>query len=392
MVVRQFYPWVGGAERQAEQLAAKLIEQGLDVRVVTGWWRWDTARREVVSGVPVFRNFTFWNMFGVRGLRKFAGYLYMLSLFWHLWRQRAHYDIIHVHLLSYPAWPAVLAGRWLGKKTIIKLANSGTQSDLLRMRQDDMLPGQRWMLPLTLQADRLVGISHEIVAELRAAGVPANRISHIPNGVVIPPAVPRRQPAGGRLEVVFVGRLVPSKGGRTLIAAFDQARQARPNLFGQLVLLGSGPLRPELEALARSLGIESQVRFCGAVRDVPEHLRQADIFVLPSQAEGISNALLEAMARGLPCIASRVGGNRDLIREGESGLLVTPDDVGELALALIRLAEDAALRERLGRQARRQVEAENGLDSVARRYQALYAALWPEAQAQMAMSQPAETR
>ena len=74
MVVRQFYPWVGGAERQAEQLASRLVGRGLDVRVVTGWWRRDTARREVIAGVQVFRNFTLWNMFAVRGLRKFAGY------------------------------------------------------------------------------------------------------------------------------------------------------------------------------------------------------------------------------------------------------------------------------------------------------------------------------
>jgi glycosyltransferase involved in cell wall biosynthesis len=374
MVVRQFYPWVGGAERQAEQLAATLRQAGVEARVVTGWWWRNTARREMVRGVPVFRNFTLWNMLDIHGLRKFAGYIYLLSLFWYLWRERKGYDLIHVHLLSYPAWAAVLAGRLLGKPVIIKVANSGTQSDLLRMRKADLLPGQRQMLPLTLKADRLVALSAESMQELRAAGVPAARIVRIPNGVVIPPATLRaRMP--GELALVFAGRLVPSKGVAVLLNALAQARQARPALRWRLSILGGGPLRAELKALALQLGLDEIVTFMGAVDDVPAHLAQADVFVLPSQAEGLSNALLEAMARGLACVASDVGGNREAIQPGASGLLAAPNDAAALAAALVQLADDPGLRERLGRQARQQVEAEFGLDDIARRYQELYASL-----------------
>ena len=392
MVVRQFYPWVGGAERQAQRLAEKLIERGLDVRVVTGWWWRDTRRREVIGRVPVFRNFTLWHLFDVRGLRKFSGYLYMATLWWYLWRQRKQYDLIHVHLLSYAAWPAVLAGRWFGKKTIIKIANSGTQSDLLRMRRDDLVPGQRFMLPLTLQADRLVAISREISGELRAAGVPANRIVHIPNGVVVPSAPLRRPAVPGEAALIFVGRLEASKGVTTLLPAFAQARAARPTLAWRLWMAGTGTLRADLERLAHSLDIEGCMQFLGTVADVERYLGQADIFVLPSLAEGLSNALLEAMAAGLPSIATRVGGTPELIQEGETGLLVAPEDTAALAAAMVRLADDPALRQSLGQRARRKVEAEFGLDRIAQRYEALYAELCQGSERKMALTKTPTTR
>ena len=392
MVVRQFYPWVGGAERQAQQLSARLVELGLQVRVVTGWWRRNTRRREVIDGVPVYRNFTCWHMFDVPGLRKFSGYVYMATLAWYLWRERRRYDIIHVHLLSYPAWPAVLVGRWLGKKTIIKIANSGTQSDLLRMRQDDMLPGQRLMLPLTLQADRLIAISQEIIGELRAAGVPAERIEYIPNGVQVPPAPARRAPVAGEVSLIFLGRLVPSKGVATLLHALAQARAARPGLAWRLVVAGKGVLRAELERLAAKLDLAGAVQFTGPVDNVPSYLGQADIFVLPSLAEGLSNALLEAMAYGLPCIATRVGGTPELIQDGQTGLLVAPEDTAGLAAALVRLADDPALRETLGQQARQHVAAEFSLERIAQRYQALYAELGREARSPVTLSSTVTTR
>jgi len=376
MIVRQFSPWVGGTERQAQKLAAKLIELGVDVSVVTGWWAWGTPRREIIETIPVFRNFTCWGMFGLKGLRKFGGYIYILSLFRYLWKQRQKYDLIHIHMLSYPAFPAVLAGRWFGKKTIVKTANSGQGSDILRMQKNDLLPGQRQMLPVALGADQIVAINQQVIEELRQAGVPSERIVVIPNGVEVN-GLSHKCDYGldGTVTVVFVGRLHSQKGLNVLLQAFKQVIRSRLGISWRLWLLGDGPLRPELETMAKQLGIAQEVEFWGQVNNVPDYLAQADMFVLPSQAEGMSNALLEAMAHGLPCVATRISGNTDLIQHGENGLLVHPESETALAEALIHLSDDEALRQQVGRMARQMVEAEYSIDSIAKRYIRLYRTL-----------------
>jgi glycosyltransferase involved in cell wall biosynthesis len=373
MVVRQFLPWVGGTERQAQRLAARLIEAGVDVGVVTGWWVWGTSRQEVIDSIPVSRNFTWWGMFGLKGLRKFGGYTYMLSLFWYLWKQRNRYDLIHIHMLSYPAFPGVLAGRWLGKKTIVKIANSGWGSDIRRMRNNDLLPGQRQMLPVALRADRIVAVNKRIVDELRQAGVPAERIAVIPNGVDVN-GLGCRCDYGltSPLVAVFVGRLHPQKGLDVLIAAFAEVVRSRPGIGWRLWLLGDGPSRPELETMAQQMGVAQDVKFWGQVDNVSTLLDRADIFVLPSRAEGMSNALLEAMAHGLPCVATRISGNTDLIQHGENGLLVQPESETALAEAMLNLADDEMLRRRVGRAARETVETGYSMDSIAQRYVELY--------------------
>jgi glycosyltransferase involved in cell wall biosynthesis len=374
MIVRQFFPWVGGTERQAQKLSARLIELGVDVRVVTGWWFWKTPREEVIETVPVFRNFTCWNMFNLKGLRKFAGYTYILSLFWYLWKHRAEYDVIHIHLLNYHAFPAVLSGRWLGKRSLIKMANSGQGSDIRRMHTN-VLPGQKQMLPVTLKADRLVAINEESIGELRAAGVPSERIIVIPNGVETNGHYKSDYQLNNTVVVLFVGRLHPNKGLDILLPACQSVIRRRPELQWQLWLVGDGPLRGELEQLAEKLQISQAVKFWGQVKDVTPYLAQADIFVLPSRTEGISNALLEAMAYGLPCVATCIGGNTDLIMHNENGLLVNPESEVELAEAVTRLADDEILRLKIGRSARQRIEANYSINHIARRYIELYQTL-----------------
>ena len=89
MIVRQFFPWLGGTEKQAQKLASELINMGVDVKVVTGWWVRGTKKKEIVDNIPIYRNFTFWNMLDIKGLRKFSGYVYIISLFFYLWKNRS---------------------------------------------------------------------------------------------------------------------------------------------------------------------------------------------------------------------------------------------------------------------------------------------------------------
>jgi len=373
MVIRLFYPWIGGTQTQAHRLAKELVAQGVEVQLVTGWWFRGTPRREVIDGIPVFRNHTLWEFFGVKGARKFGGYLYIATLLWHLWRRRSTYDVIHVHGLSYHTFGAVLAGRWLGKPTITKIANSERASDIDKMRRDRHLALSRLMLPTALRCDRFVALNEAVVRELLAAGVPGERIVRIPNGIElagsgVKSAYELHDPA----RLVFVGRLHEQKGVDTLLRAFRAVRDRAALPRVELRLVGDGPLMGDMVELAARLGISREVGFEGSRDDVPAFLERADVFVLPSRAEGMSNALLEAMSLGLPVVASRIPGNVDVVQDGVDGLLFEVDDPDSLSDALIRMLGDAALRERVGSRARLTVVERYALGGVARRYLGLY--------------------
>jgi len=375
-IARLFHPWIGGTERQALKLAHALVDLGVDVRVVTGWWFRGTPQTEEIEGIRVFRNHTLWECFGIRGLRKFGGYLYLITLLWHLWRTRGTYDVIHVHALNYHTAAAALAGRILGKPTVVKLANSGRASDIDKMRNDEQLALAHLLLPTALRCDRFVASNATVVRELAAAGVGAERICRIPNGVETDHIRPKASYEQSDPTIItYVGRLHRQKGVDTLLRAFARlsAREGADPI--RLDLVGDGPLRDELEALAHRLGISDGVRFLGASDRVPDVLGASDVFVLPSRAEGLSNALLEAMSSGLPCVVSDIPGNVDVITDRDNGLLFTVDDPEVLADTLLGVVRSPGLREALGRRARHTAETTYALGHVARRYATLYAAL-----------------
>ena len=370
MVVRLFYPWIGGTERQAHKLARKLLEKQVAVELVTGWWFRGSPAQEMLDGIPVQRNFTLWEFLGIKGLRKFGGYLYILTLLWHLWRRRANYDVIHVHGLNYHTFTAVLAGRLLNKKVISKLANSGHASDINKMREERQLALARFMLPTALKCDRFVALNEKVVEELTAVHIPPSRIIALPNGVETDTIPAKTSYAlNTPATIVFVGRLHPQKGIDTLLHALRKLAERHEV---HLHLLGDGPLRADLQQLANQLGITQQVTFHGQTDEVLLHLQQADLFVLPSRAEGISNALLEAMSCGLPVVVSAIPGNLDVIDYGYNGLHFPVGNTGALAHCLQRLLDQPDLREQLGRQARQTVEYRFSLNSVADQYIALY--------------------
>jgi glycosyltransferase involved in cell wall biosynthesis len=377
IVLRYFYcpsrP-VGGAERQALKLAERLIGKGVAVTIVTGLWDWGQPRREKINGVPVHRNFTGWGMFNIRGLRKFGQYLYLLTLFLYLLRHRNDYDLIHSHSARFGASMVVQASKLVHKKALVRAMSSGAWGDITTLREERSIRGTRWMLRKLGETDCAVALNEQVIRELVEIGVKPEKIVRIPNGVEIDRVKPRTDYLLGQpVTVIFVGRFHPKKGVDTLLLAWQKVQKDMPQLAWRLRLVGKGGLEQEMEAMARRLSIDQTVEFCGQVDDPFPLLRQSDIFVLPSSAEGMSNALLEAMAHGLPCIVTDIAGNNEVIQHEQNGLLVRPNDERDLAHAIARLAADQALRERLGLGALRAVENGYSIDSVADRYIALYA-------------------
>ena len=165
-------------------------------------------------------------------------------------------------------------------------------------------------------------------------------------GLSVPATVPPRRPAGTEIVIGTAGRLVELKGIEYLLSAFSALKQEFPNL--RLEIAGSGPQREKLEALAAQSGLRDHVKFLGWIDDISSILSRWDIFVMPSLEEGFPIAALDAMAAGLPLIATRVGGVPELIEDGTTGWLVPPRDVESLTSRLRILLSDPELRVKMG--------------------------------------------
>ena len=170
--------------------------------------------------------------------------------------------------------------------------------------------------------------------------------------------IPLKSATAGKKTIICVGRLSPEKGQAGLLRAFAKVRSSHPEL--RLRLVGDGPERGNLEALARELGISGAVTFTGRLpeEETLAEIARSDLLVLPSFMEGLPIVLMEAMAVGVPVIASRVAGIPELVEDGATGLLFTPSSWGELASGIDRLLGDETLQVRLAERAKAKVAAE----------------------------------
>lgn len=234
-------------------------------------------------------------------------------------------------------------------------------------------------------ADRYIALSLDLERWLHERiGIAPEKLVHICNGVDMrwfQPAVGGRAPLPiadfGGPETFVIGsvlRLQPVKDPMNLVRAFVQlfTRWPRLRARARLALIGNGPLYSEAERELERAGVRQLAWLPGSRNDVAQLLRGFDVFALPSLAEGISNTILEAMASGLPVVATDVGGNSELVREGVTGMLVPRSDPEALAQALRRYIDDPALAAQHGSAGRARVEREFSLDAMMRRYLAVY--------------------
>jgi sugar transferase (PEP-CTERM/EpsH1 system associated) len=230
-----------------------------------------------------------------------------------------------------------------------------------------------------------VALSRDLDRYLRErVGVPAQRVTQLYNGVdtatfrpaAVGDAVPDCPFQRGRHWVVgTVGRMQTVKNQPALVDAFAALLRAQPALRARarLVLVGDGPLRAECEARLEAAGLRNLAWLPGERRDVAELMRAFDVFALPSLGEGISNTVLEAMSSALPVVATDVGGNADLVRDGQTGFIVPPADTAALVGVLERLALTPTLAAAMGCAGRALVQQRFSLQSMVDRYRDLYA-------------------
>jgi glycosyltransferase involved in cell wall biosynthesis len=220
---------------------------------------------------------------------------------------------------------------------------------------------------LALLTDHFVCVSQDSARVAVAQGISPRKVTHLWNGIDLTRFQPGGDPAG---PAVLVARLSPEKDVATLLKATALVRRDAPDF--RLEIVGDGVCMMELRQLAEELHLGDGVTFLGQRRDVPALLSRASLLVLSSLSEGVSLTLLEAMASGLPVVATRVGGNPEVVADGETGLLVPPADAPALAAALLRLHRDAEMRRRMGEAGRRRVERHFDVRGMVAAYERMY--------------------
>lgn len=376
LVTRRFWPLVGGAEAMMSSLAAGFRERGSATTILTAQWQraWPVTVEH--HGVRVER-------LPQSAMRWLGTWRYMRALQHRLVAASGAYDLLYVSMLKHDAYAALGAARRTHVPVVLRAEGAGATGDV--HWQLDANFG-RQIKRRCLLAAAFVAPSPAIERELIAAGYPRERIHFIPNGVTIPSPremtereeirswLARSQPAlyvhpGARLAV-YTGRLHEAKGLTHLIEAWHTIVRHDPT--ARLWLVGEGPERPRLVALIRELELNSNVVLTGAFDQVDDLLAAADLFVLPSLEEGMSLSLLEAMAAGLPIVATDIPGNRLLIDAGQHGLLVPPAAPEALATAIRRLHDLPDEASRMGQAARARAAAEFSLERCLDRHGDLF--------------------
>ena len=366
-VIRYFHPFIGGLEKKTMNLASALVERGIAVEIITSRFSAAWPARDNIKNVPVCR------LFSPR-IKILGGMIFLVLLCLYLVKNRCRIHIIQAFQVGYSSAAAIMIGTLLSKPTILNISSSGTGGDVNRHRKT---PWGWLFLKSCRLASRIVILNQEMFAELKGLAYPEKALVKIPNGVdlttyrVIDKRHCWREKIGLQNEklILYTGRLSAEKGVDVLIAAYAALDKSLPT---KLYVLGDGPETARLKQLIRHYSMEDRVLIKPALDDVTSYLFSADIFVMPSHFEGLSNSVLEAMACGIPVIATQVTGNKELVTDGINGLLVETRNTAQLTEAISHLIKNPDKGSELGRRAHELVKEHYDLDTVAEKYITLY--------------------
>ena len=374
MFCPQFRPVIGGAERQAEKLAAALAARGCYVQIFTPRVDPDSPEHEEVQGVFIERFHL--NDLARRYPMSGIALVNIPNLLWQvvetLRPRLQEMDVLHCHLASLQTVGAALAARMAGIPVLCKAAMADHRSDLGEIEKTG---ASGWLVSwlARLVIGQWVATTQAVTDALVRAGVNPVRIVKIPNGVELPESHRERKHSGVR-RFLYLGRLSTNieRDVPTLIKTFDRLAAGHADL--ELALVGGGDLFEQTRCLTDACVARARIHLCGF--DVPERwLAWADCFVLPSRREGLSNALLEAMATGLPCIANDILPNREVLDGGAAGVLVPVGDENRLYEAMRQMVVDPGYAEEMGKAALQRARCEYNIASVAEKCISLYRTL-----------------
>ncbi len=339
---------MGGLERLLVEFARRTDRERFDLHFVALSGRGLLAEEIEAAGWPV------------TALCQEGGFrpLLYVKLAWLMARLGAH--AVHTHD-ERPLIYAAPAARMARVRRVVHTRHRG--ADLVTTSRQASL-----LRFASARADAFVCVSADAAALACKQGVPERAVRVVTNGIDLERFRIGTYANAG--PAVVVARLTAEKDVACLLEATALVVKQVPEF--RLLVAGDGPCRSDLEEQAARLGLNANAEFLGTVRDVPPLLARGRLFVLPSRTEGISLTLLEAMASGLPIVATRVGGNPEVVAEGETGLLVPSENPAALASAIVRVYREPGLAERLGRAGRERVEEHFDLVRMIRQYEGLY--------------------
>jgi glycosyltransferase involved in cell wall biosynthesis len=352
---------MGGADQQLLSAALELRSRGHEVRIVSLTPLGEMGARAQAAGLATE------SLEMRRGIPDPRGLLRLVRLVraWHPTVLHSH--MLHANLMAralrpFTRIPAVVS-------TIHNIYEGG-RVRMLGYRLSNGLVDHMTIISQAA-ADRFIRdrIVPRALLEVVPNGVDTERYRSVPAGTRERLRVSLG--LGGEFAWLAVGRFEVAKDHPNMLRAFARVRATWPDAV--LLLVGRGSLQAEVEALAGTLGLDGRVRFVGTREDVPELMTIADGYVMSSAWEGMPMVLLEAAAAGLPIVATRVGGNQEVVQEGVSGFLVPPSDDQALAAAMLRLmALPETERRAMGARGREQVRRDYGLERVVDRYETIY--------------------
>lgn len=285
----------------------------------------------------------------------------LFKFFVFLRKKRRDFDVIYIPIIESWALLGCIIGQILNKPVIIKDATMNGIFNILRYPWGNYI--QNYIIRRTKY---FVAISKAIEANFIEAGIDPNKIVYVPNGIEIRKI--ERSPVIG--YCLFIGNLYqqPAKGIDILLKAWVKIRQH--NTSAHLYVVGDGNIS-EYKNYISLLGIQNSVSFVGKQLDIYSYLSKAEIFILPSRREGLSNVLLEALMTGVPVIATNISGNQDIITDGVNGFLVDVGNVDELARKTCILLSDENLRLKFSELGNQTIKTKYNISNVADEYMGL---------------------
>ncbi|MEI6564907.1 MAG: glycosyltransferase family 4 protein [bacterium] len=397
LLTDSYYPVVGGGEAHARLLCGEFRRLGVPVFVLTGHKVATSPAFETVDGIAVHRA-------PPAGYPRLGKYLMLGSSFWRLTRMRREYDVIYVCGIRTLGLIAVVAARLLGKGCVLRAESRGEVSGGFIWEKTDgrvnpllkfMFMGPILFRNLILKrANAFLSIAAVIRDEYKACRVPMGKIVDIPNGIDVTrfSPVPSETKVAIRTQLglpqgrlfAYTGKLNRGKGLEFLVRVWKDWARQHPDC--KLLLIGSGAMQflsceKELRDYVEQNGMQAAVIFAGSVNNVHEYLQASDFFLFPSESEALPLALLEALATGLPTVASDIGGCRAIVTDGHDGRLAPPNDATAWIAGLQTLVNEPILAAEWGRVGRETVVKTFSIAHVAEEHIRLFRAVCGKAAA-----------
>jgi glycosyltransferase involved in cell wall biosynthesis len=372
MISPQYKPVCGGYENSCERLSIALTDMGNNVTVISERRQRSWAAQEDANGISIRR---WWCIYepGLHTLTSLLGFL------WQVLASGRRFDVWHIHQYGIHATLAILLAHALRRPVALKITNTESQGIQKALSTAKLSSLQKWAHK---RVTACIAVSGEAVSEAEMFGIPRSRIFRVANGVDTsifrPSTLDERQRIRRSLKLdcsdniaLYAGRLAHEKNPLSLLRAWAIVKRDLTEPW-KLAMVGNGPLEESVRQEVKRLGLDGDVILPGKTNSPEDWFRASDLFLLTSSNEGMSNALLEAMACGLPSIVTDVSGTKELVRQPQTGLVVPRNDEGALAGAILSLQSDLKQRQEMGLRARDEILNHFDLSIVAVQIHQIY--------------------